>query len=90
MEVIRFGAESVEELEKQVMESNVPELVGVTELAQLLGVSRQRASELARSRDFPAPIAVLRSGPVWRKTAIARHVGKWERRPGRPRRTVVA
>lgn len=41
------------------------ELVGVSELAGLLGVSRQRASVVAKEDDAPKPLAQLASGPVW-------------------------
>jgi hypothetical protein len=66
-------------------EPTYPELVGVTEIAQLLGTSRQRASELARSPRFPVPLADLAAGPVWPKGAIARFVDEWDRKPGRPK-----
>src|SRR5437870_4693040 len=33
--------------------------VGVTEIARLLGVSRQRVSELRTREDFPSPVAEL-------------------------------
>lgn len=59
--------------------------VGVTEVAELLGVSRQRASELRTRRGFPAPIAELASGPVWTASSLGRFLETWERRPGRPR-----
>lgn len=71
--------------EAELEEPNFPELVGVTEIAELLGTSRQRASELARSAKFPVPVAELAAGPVWPKSRIARFVEEWERKPGRPR-----
>lgn len=41
-------------------------LVGVAELADLFGVSRQAASNWReRHADFPTPAASLKSGPVW-------------------------
>lgn len=74
--------------ETRLEEPTYPELVGITEIAGLLGTSRQRASELARSRRFPAPVAELAAGPVWPKGTVARFVEEWDRRPGRPRSTV--
>lgn len=65
--------------------STYPEVVGITEIAALLGTSRQRASELARSARFPAPLADLAAGPIWPKPAVDRFVEEWDRRPGRPR-----
>lgn len=61
-------------------------LVGVTEVAEMLGVTRQRASELRTREGFPAPIADLASGPVWKSSSLRRFTETWERRPGRPRR----
>lgn len=55
------------------------DLMGTAEIAALLGVSRQRVLVLAKHRDFPAPLAVLSMGKVWR----ASDVRTWAR--GRPR-----
>lgn len=57
-----------------------PDLIGVHEIAQLLGVSRQRVDELARTRpDFPKPVAHLRAGRIWRR----RDIESWARKTGR-------
>ena len=40
-------------------------LVGLTEIARMLGVSRQRAHQLAQTDDFPRPAAELANGRVW-------------------------
>lgn len=41
-----------------------PDVVGAAEAAQLLGVSRQRFSELSKRYGFP-PHTLLKCGPVW-------------------------
>lgn len=50
------------------------ELVGVGEIADLLGVSKQRVDQLRRDKRrrvlFPEPIAELRAGPVWAKRDV--------------------
>jgi hypothetical protein len=62
-----------------------PELLGITEVAQRLDVSKQRATELARTnRVFPLPLADLASGPVWTAWQISTFERSWARRPGRP------
>ena len=71
------------ELERQNALPSLPDLVGVTEVAELLEVSRQRASALARAPGFPAPVVTLRSGPVWTRPSVDRFVQNWHRRPGR-------
>lgn len=41
-------------------------LLGAHEIHQLLGgISRQRAYQITRKRDFPAPVAILACGKVW-------------------------
>jgi len=61
----------------------------MTEVAGILGVSRQRVYQLAHDYpDFPAPVAMLASGRVWDRAAIeAWTEGHPDRRPGRRRRT---
>jgi predicted DNA-binding transcriptional regulator AlpA len=45
--------------------------LGVQELAELLGISRQRVYALQKTyEDFPPPAAQLRSGPVWHTSDV--------------------
>lgn len=45
-----------------------PELLGASDVARLLGVSRQRVYQLLEERaDFPRPAAALARGSVWRR-----------------------
>ncbi len=49
------------------------ELLGVFEIAEMAGVSRQAVTNWrARARDFPEPVAELHSGPVFRRSAVRR------------------
>jgi hypothetical protein len=61
-----------------------PQLAGISEVAEILGVSRQRASTLQTRAGFPAPVAVLASGPVWRAGDLGTFLETWSRKPGRP------
>lgn len=55
-------------------------LVGVHEIAELLGVSRQRVDQLANDDPrFPEPVAVLAAGRVWERADVER----WARESGR-------
>lgn len=54
-------------------------LAGITEIGQMLGVSRQRASQLVASEGFPKPMDRLASGPVWKRSAVE----KWAAAQGR-------
>jgi prophage regulatory protein len=55
------------------------DLVGVTEIGDLLGVSRQRADQLTRIEAFPEPVAVLSAGRIWRRADVE----AWARETGR-------
>lgn len=49
----------------------VPEtLIGIAEIAQILGVSRQRAHQIADKRTFPLPVQRLAMGPVWTRAQL--------------------
>lgn len=51
-----------------------PTLAGPAEVAEILGVSRQRVHVLATSdREFPTPIATLAAGTIWNR----RDILKW-------------
>lgn len=64
-----------------------PPLVGMTETATILGVSRQRAGQLAdQNPNFPAPVAVTAAGPVFLLDDVLAFTSTWERRTGRPRK----
>ncbi len=63
------------------------ELVGITEIAAILGVPVRTAARYSDRSDFPAPLGQLARGRVWRRDDVAR----WEKeslplKPGRPRK----
>ncbi|WP_051292936.1 ParA family protein [Citrifermentans bremense] len=63
------------------------DLVGINEIAELAGVSRQAvANWRARFPDFPKPVADLRAGPVFR----LRQIQGWLRRRNFPMARVVS
>lgn len=69
---------------------DTPELLASTDVAEVLGVSRQRVHQLAAEHpQFPAPYARLGSGPIWTRPVIDRFAS-WSRRPGRPARPARA
>jgi len=56
-------------------------LAGVAEVAEILGVSRQRVAEIRKDHEaFPAPVADLKSGPVWDRAEVERFERGWERK----------
>lgn len=62
---------------------NVPPLVAAEEIRVMLGLSRQRVSQLAAEDTFPAPVAMLSVGRVW----LREDIEEWARQHGR---TVIA
>lgn len=58
--------------------------MGAAEVAEFLGVTRQRVHSLTRRKDFPKPVAVLAAGKIWRRRDIERWDAAHARRPGRP------
>jgi len=83
------GAETLnrKEYDRRAEEPSVPELISAPEIAELLGVTRQRVHQLAADNPlFPEPFIRLGSGPLWIADAIRRFDREWSRKPGRPRR----
>lgn len=60
-------------------------VVGAAEIADLLGVSRQRVDQLTRRPDFPAPVAELASGRFW----VRGEVERWAIDSGRIERSNI-
>jgi predicted DNA-binding transcriptional regulator AlpA len=58
----------------------MPELLTVSQVAQMLGVSLRTASRFVNRDDFPAPYATLPSGRVWDRGKVER----WARKPPIP------
>jgi len=55
------------------------DLVGLAEIGDMLGLSRQRVDQLARSNGFPDPVAVISAGRIW----LRDDVKAWARQTGR-------
>jgi hypothetical protein len=55
------------------------DLLGVAEIAELLGVTTQRVDQLAGASSFPVPAAELEAGRIWQRTDIE----TWARATGR-------
>lgn len=87
-EVLAVRVMTIEEFDRRANEK--PRLVGVGEVAKMLGVSKQRVSTLRHRDDFPEPVASLASGPVWRAGDLSTFAQGWQRKPGRPARSAVA
>lgn len=76
---VQTEAEQEAELERPVF----PPMLGITEAADILGVTRQRASQLFAEGRLPTPVVELASGPVFVESAV-RAFAAQPRRAGRP------
>lgn len=57
------------------------ELVGVAEIAKMLGVTRQRVNAIVKTHpEFPAPAAELSAGRIWYREQIIAWSQQTERR----------
>jgi hypothetical protein len=85
--VIRTEAVEADTFHAQLDVSTFPDVLGTTEVTELLGVSRQRLHELrnaSRSR-FPEPAYNLAATPLWIRSTVESFLAGWERKPGRPK-----
>jgi hypothetical protein len=56
------------------------DLVGVAEIAAMLGLTRQRVNAIVQTHsDFPKPVAELSAGRIW----FRKDIEAWARRTGR-------
>ena len=80
------GMEIVREVEwqRRAEAPTMPELMSAAEIADELGVSRQRVHKLREMETFPLPLAELRGGAVWDAVAVRKFAETWKRKPGRP------
>lgn len=65
------------------MQVDTSELAGLAEVAELLGVSRERVRQLRAEPGFPEPVAELQATPLWRRGDVAVWDSSRRRRPGR-------
>lgn len=87
---VELRIRTAEQLEADLRRPTVPALLGASDVAALLGVSRQRVHQLAASHpDFPAPLVHLRMGPLWSEAAVEAFARSWTRTPGRRPRLEV-
>lgn len=85
--VVRTEAIEADTFHAQLEVSNFPDVLGTTEVAELLGVSRQRLHELrhATPQRFPEPAFELAATPLWIRSTVDSFLAGWERKPGRPK-----
>ncbi len=80
LEIEFVEVKTTERQNRDLEVSNLPELVGLAEIADMAGTTRQRVFQMTANRGFPFPVMELRSGRLWNKAAIESYLGN--RRPG--------
>lgn len=75
--------------DERLARPDIPDLVTAVDVAEMLGVSRQRVHQLAERSDFPDPLLHL-GGPIWVRAGVQAWAETWPRRSGRPPRPHVA
>ena len=65
---------SEERQARELEVSNLPDLVGLAEIAELAGTTRQRVFQMTANKGFPAAVLELRSGRLWSRPAIVRYL----------------
>lgn len=81
---VALEAMTVDEADRRLAEATIPELVGASEVGDMLGISRQRVHQLHNDHPgFPTPVVEVRMGPLWTKASIEAFDRGWTRKPGR-------
>lgn len=82
--LVSVTAQTEADYEDAAFGSGLSVIVGASDVADILGVTRQRVHQLAQTAGFPAPIARIKMGPLWDGAAIVTFASRWQRKPGRP------
>ena len=56
---------------------DVDNILGTSEVAEVLGVSKQRIHALRKMVEFPEPVRVLASTPLWDKEEVLAFLAVW-------------
>lgn len=72
-------------MEHELEQPPLPDVIGYAEVAELAGVSRQRARQFRNIAAFPEPVIETGQGPLFSRAAVEAWVQQRDPRPGRPR-----
>jgi predicted DNA-binding transcriptional regulator AlpA len=54
------------------------DILGTAEVAEVLGVSKQRIHGLRKMAEFPEPFKMLASTPLWDRRDVMTFLSKWK------------
>lgn len=72
-------------MQRELEQPPFPDVVSYAEIAELAGVSRQRARQFRNIDTFPAPVIETGQGPLFNRASVEAWAEQRNRRPGRPR-----
>lgn len=61
-----------------MIKTAVPEMWGMTEICEHVGLSRARIHQLRDAGEFPVEHQTLRCGPIWQADIIRKWVGEYK------------
>lgn len=70
LDVELVEVKTTERQDRDLERSNLPEFVGIAEISELAGTTRQRVFQMTANRGFPFPVMELRSGRLWSRAAV--------------------
>ena len=87
LKVEHIEAMTEERQEKEVEASNLPDLVGLADIAEMLGTTRQRVFQMTANKGFPVALLELKAGRLWSRPAIESYLEGREATRRRPIKT---
>jgi hypothetical protein len=88
-EIVEIQVLTQDEFERRLERPRIPELWGVSEAAEFLGVSAPRIDQLVKENPEKLPMVqklMGKQGPrIWLRSTWVRFEAGWERKRGRPR-----
>jgi len=85
IDVIKLDVRDEAEMEKEINTPAIPDLVGYAEIAEMAGVSRQRARQFSKIAGFPVAVVETAAGPLRLRASIEAWLRNRNTKPGRPR-----
>lgn len=89
IEVVGLEVLTEEAVDAKLAQPLFPEVVGYAEIAEMAGVTRQRARQFAALDGFPVPVIETAQGPLMGKHAVERWLEIRNTHTGRPRKERV-
>jgi len=84
VDIAGIEVQTIEAMDAHLNEPVFPEVVGYAEIAEMAGISRQRARQLAQTSAFPNAVITTAQGPLMSKHAVERWLETRNTKPGRP------